>query len=338
MVALRSHDADQFIAQHTGGIAVWLFFGVDDGLIEERIEATIARLVDGSLNPPQVIKLGSGTADYSELSEEWFSLGLFNDKKILRLDLTLKDVTEEVRQCLGAPNPNCALILKGGPLRRDSAIRTLCERHKYAVAAECNTDSSLEVRAFVETETKRANLAISPEALDLLVASLGADRKLSRSELDKLITFVDGRNSITLDDVETVISDASPRHGDLAVGAAFRGDVTATTLDISKIGADLAGYTGAVSTALRLGLTLHRATAEVESGGSIMGVIERMQRNSGSLRRLVPDSLAAFSTDSLLASINALQKSSSKSRWEPRLAEMLITRALWGIAYRSKRK
>ena len=65
-----------------------------------------------------------------------------------------------------------------------------------------------------------AGLTITPEARELLLSRLGADRALSRSEIEKLALYAGGKGTIEIDDVEAVVGDASELAIDTMIMAA----------------------------------------------------------------------------------------------------------------------
>ena len=52
-------------------------------------------------------------------------------------------------------------------------------------------------------------MQITPEAKRLLMARLGADRALSRAEIDKLVLYAHGKSTIEESDVEAAVGDAA---------------------------------------------------------------------------------------------------------------------------------
>jgi enediyne polyketide synthase len=54
-----------------------------------------------------------------------------------------------------------------------------------------------------------SKVQITPEAKRLLLARLGADRALSRAEIDKLVLYAHGKSTIEESDVEAAVGDAA---------------------------------------------------------------------------------------------------------------------------------
>ncbi len=340
MVALRSQDVDRFLTNAPKNIAVWLVFGPDDGLVDERIGEIVKASVDDPADPFQVARLAADqlSADPALLLDEWNAISLFNTRRVLRLDIGGRDLSDIVRPCLDAPNPDCALIVKAGALRRDAALRQMCERHKLAVAIECFADSERDLHRVVADALAARKVAIDEEALDHLIRSLGADRRQTRNELDKLATYVGEGGVARLEDVEAIVSDAAPRVSDVAIAAAMRGNLAAATLESARYLADEHDHAGLVSSILRAALLAHRAGAEIDAGQPKAVAIERATRMAGGLRRFMPEIVEKQRAGSALASIEMVRDAVSRVRRNPALGDIVAMRTLWSIARRAQRR
>ena len=68
-----------------------------------------------------------------------------------------------------------------------------------------------------------ARQSITADARQLLLARLGADRALSRAEIEKLALYAQGRTSIDVEDVEAIVGDASEQTTDRIIEHAAAG-------------------------------------------------------------------------------------------------------------------
>ena len=100
---------------------------------------------------------------------------------------------------------------------------------------------------------------------------LGGDRQASRNELRKLALYAHGKGEITLDDVMTVVSDASELKLDPIVDGAFAGNPRPVESEFAK--AMVAGtYPGVIiSAAQRQAAWLHKSALAVAEGTPVIG-------------------------------------------------------------------
>ena len=116
-------------------------------------------------------------------------------------------------------------MIEAGDLKRNAALRTVCERAKGAVAIPCYADGERDIGRLIDEELRAAALTMSPDARAALIPLLGGDRRASRAELRKLMLYAHGQQTIEIDDVMAVVADASALALDALVDAAFAGRI-----------------------------------------------------------------------------------------------------------------
>jgi DNA polymerase-3 subunit delta len=340
LVALRNNEADRFIASYSGGIAVWLIFGSDPGLIDERAQAIVKKSVDDVSDPFQLVRVSPDQLldAPGALADEWNSFGLFNNRRVIRMDLGAKEVVDQVRFCLETPNATCSLVLRGGALKRDSAIRGLCERHKLAVSIECLSDSLADIKTLARREFANRHIEIDEASLDHLASALGADRRTTRHELDKLISFIGDEKQVTTEDIEAVVADAAPHLGDMAVAATLRGDLSGATMEAYRSASTPSEYVALLTSCLRISLLMHKAWSEIGNGVPRSVAFDKATRSVGPMRRLVQSAFEDCNQQSTLASINILRDAIGRTRRDPGLSEITTIRSLWSVSMRMGRR
>jgi DNA polymerase-3 subunit delta len=184
---------------------------------------------------------------------------------------------------------------------------------------------------------KRHGLTITPGAREFLVSHLGADRLVTRSEIEKLVLYAAGMHTISEAQVEAVIADAAALSVDEAIFVAFKGDYQ---------GATEAGYRtlthldpGAfIGFILRHVLMLHRLRIDMDKGASVESVTERLPRNIfGAKKTQVGSQLRQWSSVQLLQIAGDLASAAHAARRDARSAERLAIRSLWWIVRGSRR-
>src|SRR5213078_237346 len=92
-------------------------------------------------------------------------------------------------------------LVEGGDLRPDDALRALFEKSPAAAAIACCPDEARDLEVVMREVFAPGKMQITPEAKRLLLARLGADRALSRAEIDKLVLYAHGKSMIEESDV-----------------------------------------------------------------------------------------------------------------------------------------
>ena len=168
----------------------------------------------------------------------------------------------------------------------------------------------------------------------LLVPLLGADRLTTRGEIDKLILYAHGTGRVTIDDVEAIVADASATAQDAAIDGAFLGDFSSIETTAARVFAEGGDAGVLVGAALRQALLLHRAHLDLDAGRSASQAIEGVARYGVSPKRkpVLERQLKAWTGPKLARAVDTLAEAIARCRREPRLGEVIATRALWTVA------
>lgn len=225
MVAIKAHLAEKFLASPDRSLTAFLFFGTDPGLVSERAQMTAKRLASAANPPGEIIRLDDADldGDRDRLGVELRTIPMFGGQKIVRVTTgriinaaVLKDLVE-------SDDLAGVLIVEAGNLKTSDALRTTFEKSPRAAAVACYGDEGRDLDALVREVVQTAGINITPEARDLLVSRLGADRALSRAEIDKLVLYAGDKPRIEIDDVDAIVGDASELAIDRIVNAAASG-------------------------------------------------------------------------------------------------------------------
>ena len=258
-------DARRVVAflRDPGACRVILLFGDDGGLIRERGNGLV-RLVAGSLDDPfRVADLDRDAA--ARLEAEAAALSLTGGRRAVRV----RDVTDgalgAVKAVL-AGRGEALVVLEGPGLPSRSKLRAALEAAPDGAAIGCYPEEGKALEATVRAALAEAGVTIEAEALVWLTAQLGADRALTRKELEKLALHAGSGGVVDLAAAMACIGDVAGLSLDDALFAATEGDVAGLdrALELALAGGQ------AASSALRAGLghlqRLHRVRLAVADG------------------------------------------------------------------------
>jgi DNA polymerase III subunit delta len=338
VVAVKSHEADRFLARPAPDIFLYLLFGSDAGLITERAREIVSRSVSDPKDPFQLVRIGGDelAADPERLADEANTIPLFGGSRAIWIEGQGKAFITAIEPVLRVPPRDCTIIIEAGALKKDAPLRSLCERAKCAAAIPCYPDSPKDIAQLIDAEAAAAGLSIAPDAKMFLVSQLGEDRLSTRLELEKLVLFTHGANEITLDHVAAIVCDASHLVASEAVDDAFTGDLTALDARLRHIFAGASDYQAVLAAALRHALDLHRAchgdgegpkSSRESSGFAGLKQRENFERQLRSWTRI-----------SLGRAIDILAEAIALARREPKLGPCLAARALWTVAHAARNK
>jgi DNA polymerase-3 subunit delta len=281
VVAVKSHNAAHFLqscaAAGDASTAV-LLYGTDPGLVAERAAWLAKRWATRSNPPGEVLRFDDASldADPERLAVELLTPAMFGGRKIVRASAGRRITAALLRPLLEASLEG-SLIVEAGSLRPDDALRVLFEKSAGAAAIACFPDTARELDGLIGDVLGAAHLDITPEAKRLLAARLGADRALSRAEIEKLALYAHGTSTIAPADVEAAVGDAAELALDDIALAAAAGDARAALAACEKTLAAGESAQTVITAVQRHFLRLHRLAAALEAGRSLEEAMRQLR-------------------------------------------------------------
>lgn len=271
MVAVKAHQANAFLKSPDPRLSAILFFGSDLGLVSERA-SSLARAMAQREDPAgEIIRLDDADLDNDpdRLVVELMTMPMFGGRKIVRVAAGRRINANALRPLLEGPAIAAVLIVEAGNLKPDEGLRPLFEKSAAAAAIACYGDEAQDLEVMVRQILDATGLKIAPDARDLLVSRLGADRALSRGEVEKLALYAHGKTEIDVDDVEAIVRDASEQSMDRIVTAAASGDAARAVGEFIRSLAAGESAQGIIIATQRYFHRLHRTRAAVDQGRTL---------------------------------------------------------------------
>jgi DNA polymerase III subunit delta len=333
MVAVKSGEAEAFLAKADRLPNVVLVFGEDSGLVSERVRALVRASVDNPGDPFSLVRLDGDeiAADPARLLDEVQTIPLFGGRRAVWVRAGGRNFAPGVEVVLALPKSECRVVIEAGDLRRTAPLRAVCERAKNAAAVPCYADNEAALERLIDSEMRNAGVSLKPEARHLLVTLLGGDRAASRSEISKLVLYAHGRAEIGVDDVKAVVSDASDLALDELIDTAFAGRTTELDLLLSKV-RDAGTPIGSIFFGVQRQLAqLHKWRTAMDAG-ELSSVDRAMPPVHFSRKKLVEVALKQWSAARLGGAMTELADAVLASRKTPSVAQAIAERALLSIS------
>ncbi|NJO67488.1 MAG: DNA polymerase III subunit delta [Rhodospirillales bacterium] len=207
--------ARSFFDRPDPNIGAVLVFGPDRGLVRERSEQLAAHALGPKPDPFRSMELSAAQLrlEPALLADEARAFGLVPGRRLIRIRDAADSVTEAARILLALDRWEALVLFEAGDLGRKSSLRLLMESAETAVAVGCYEDDIRTLRHVIAETLAAAGLTLTPEATDYLSSSLGNDRGVTRSELEKLVLYMSGGDTVDprtvrLEDAIAVVGDA----------------------------------------------------------------------------------------------------------------------------------
>lgn len=223
MVALKSSEVATFL-KAPGAVDSVLVFGTDPGQVSETARAVAAGLAAMEAPPGEILRIEDADleADPDRLAVELMTVQMFGGRKIVRTTASRRTTAQSLASLLQHGLAG-RLVVEAGNLKADDALRALFEKGQRSVAIACYADTAGDLERLIRDILAAARQTITNDARQLLLGRIGADRALSRAEIEKLSLYAAGRPSIEIEDVEAIVGDASEQNTDRIVDHAAAG-------------------------------------------------------------------------------------------------------------------
>jgi len=284
---LKSPEIEGFVRRPDPAVRAILVYGPDDGLVRERSAQVVARAVEDPADPFLVAELSGGdiAGDPARLYDEAAAIPLTGGRRVVRLrdaspstpPGTADAVVRAMETYLEDPPGDSLIVLQAGDLGPRSALRRLIEASPLTVALPCYLDDAGGLNRVMDEVLRPHEVTVSPDARAYLAANLGADRGVTRAELEKLALYAGDGGRIELPDAEACIGDSGQRSLDRVAFAAGAGDRQALDREISAcldMGESAVGILRAVARHL---MRIHSALGAMAAGASAEQAVRQLQ-------------------------------------------------------------
>lgn len=310
MTAVRPGDIEGLLRRGPEPrILVVLVYGPDTGLVAERATRLVKGMGADPDDPFALVKLDGDTlaSDPGRLVDEAGTIGLFGGSRTIWVRSGSRNYAPAVDAVLKSEPEGARIVVEGGDLAKSSPLRTLCEKSSRALAIPCYADDPRALAELIEATLRERGLAIDRDARALLATSLGADRRASLSEIEKLALYAAGRERVEIEDVEAIVSDVGASVLNTLIDAAFAGRMAEAERESRRFrqeGLDASVMLGA---ALRHALALLNARLD-DPGGTPGSLVANWRGLHFRRKAIIETQFARWSPNGLRQAVAALQE------------------------------
>ena len=223
---VKPAESERFLARLPPDLVAILFYGPDQGLVRERAEKVITSIVPDLRDPFRIAEMEGAVLgdDPGRLYGEAAALSMTGGRRVVRIRAATNALAKLLTPFLAEAKSEALVVVEGGDLARDSSLREAFEESPRAASIACYLDSPDTIAELLRSSLKAQGATIAPDALEEAVSLLGADRGTTRREVEKLLLYVHGRKSVTLDDVRAIMGDEAEARIEEVCDAAGEGD------------------------------------------------------------------------------------------------------------------
>jgi len=175
----------------------FLVYGENEGLKKEVID-NLKENLNGSIENYDEAQIISN----SELFyEKIFNQSLFVKEKIIIINRCSEKVFDLIENILEKEISNIKIILNANILEKKSKLRNLFEQNKELITVPTYKDTSITLAEIAKKFFNNYKVSISQETINLLISRCNGDRGHLKSELDKILIYMNDKKSINLEEI-----------------------------------------------------------------------------------------------------------------------------------------
>jgi len=246
-----------------------LVFGPDEGLVRERAVRLAKHAVDDINDPFRVVEFTGNDlkTDPARLADEAASMSFGGGSRVVRVRQATDQCAPACASYLELDTPSASMVvIDAGDLPPRSKLRKLFETAKNGVAIPCYADDMRSLPDVIRDTLSKHELTVERDAMALLTQSLGADRSVTRGELDKLALYMGGPGQVREADVRACIGDTAASGIDDVIYSAAGGDTAKLEAALARVQSEGTNAVQIVRATERHFQRLHMARGHMAQG------------------------------------------------------------------------
>lgn len=202
-----------------GVLPVYLFYGDEDRLKEEAIDALRMRLVDPDFAEFDYERLTADSADGAAILSAAGQIAFGSERRLIVVkgleqwrERGKQTEADRLAEGIGRLPSTCCLVLVVGAdeeaAKRKTALTTKVDNavKKVGGLVLCSTLKGEALVDYVATRIRLEGKRIAPDGLETLIQTVGGEMRLLEMEISKLVSYVGDRDTITARDVGLVVA------------------------------------------------------------------------------------------------------------------------------------
>jgi DNA polymerase-3 subunit delta len=188
-------------------ILIYIIFGKEDGLVALELENLINKLLTTEEKLTALLSFDGSKATISDVLDELRTLPFLAQKRVVVIknaDKFISDNRQVLEDYFDSPSPTGVLVLTVESWRADTKLAKKLANVGSLLTVKSPTQAELPMRV-IRYAQDAYRKKIDRHAADLIVELTGNNLAGLYSQVDKLALFAEGKNEITISDVEQLI-------------------------------------------------------------------------------------------------------------------------------------
>ncbi len=175
----------------------YLIYGENEGLKNEIIQIVKKKLIGDIENYDETQIINNNEQFYEKL----FNQSLFEKEKVIIINRCSDKIFNIIENIIEKKILDTKIILNANTLEKKSKLRNLFEKKKDLIVVPTYKDTSLTLIEIAKKFFNNYKISISQETINLLVNRCNGDRANLKSELDKILIYMQDKKNINLEEI-----------------------------------------------------------------------------------------------------------------------------------------
>ena len=175
----------------------FLIYGENEGLKEEIIQI-LKKNLNGDIESCDEAQILSNNELFFE---KVFNKSLFEKHKIIVINRCSEKIYETIESILEKNIFDIKIILNANILEKKSKLRNLFEKDKKLIIIPTYKDTPITLVEIAKKFFYNYKISISQETINLIVSRCNGDRGHLKSELDKILIYMNDKKNINLEEI-----------------------------------------------------------------------------------------------------------------------------------------
>ncbi len=322
---VKSYEIQKKI-QSIIGNNLFLLYGENVGLKKD-IKEFIKKEIKAKCNSLEVLSLYENEIINNEenFNNLVYSGSLFGETKIITIFEATDKITKTVNNIYDKYPENVFLIFFSEILDKKSKLRMFFETQEKTICIPNYLDSEKDLEIIALSEFKKNNIAISREAINLLIEVSNGDRNNLRNEIEKIKSYSFNKKKIELDEIKLLTNFAGDYKSDSLINECLCGNIS----QYKKIKSEL--YVNTINQILLLRILsnkiqrLHKIKGQESESSNLDNLINTSKPAIfWKEKPLVKKQLAIWNLDELNKMINEINNTELLCKKNPQISKFIF--------------
>ena len=177
---------------------LFLLYGENEGLKEEITENKFKKAFKESTYSYEE---GEVLKDRESFFNNIFSKSFFEDEKLILVSRSSDKIVTLIEEIIDKNIKDLVIVLNAGALDKKSKLRSLFEKQKKTVCIAFYEDNNQTLSGIIIKFFKDKKIPISQQTINLLAQRSRGDRQNLKNELEKIESFIIGKDKVETQDL-----------------------------------------------------------------------------------------------------------------------------------------